>query len=188
MVLGIPGGKGLFSQLQVTLQCKTNNWVQIHKEAKVCLQDLFALAQDLAQIPTHMAEIVLTHPLYAGCCDTALAGMGRVWLPSNNPYYPQHPPCVWRTPFPPQIQCELITTTNPSSTITNSDLELAGTITDAGTLTHHWDICECMVATFSDNAPAVAWGTKASITTTGPAAYLLCTASLHQCCHRYLLQ
>ena len=104
MVLGIPGGKGLFSQLQVALQCKSNNQVWIHKEAKACLQDLYTLAQELAQCPTHMAEIVLTHPLYAGCCDAALAGMGRVWFPSNDLYYPQHPPYVWWTPFPPQIQ------------------------------------------------------------------------------------
>ena len=151
MVLGILGGKGLFSQLQVDLQCKTNNQVQIHKEAKACLQHLYALTQDLAQCPTHMVEIVLTHPLYVGCCDAALAGMGGVWLPSNDLYYPQHPQYVWRAPFPPQIQCELITTTNPSSTITNSNLELVGTITHAGALVHHRDICERMVATFSDN-------------------------------------
>ena len=81
MVLGIPGGQGLFSQLQVALQHKAHHRVRIHKEARVCLQDLYALAQDLAQRPTRMAEIVPTHPLYAGCCDAALAGMGGVWLP-----------------------------------------------------------------------------------------------------------
>ena len=76
MVLGILGGKGLFSQLQVALQRQANNRVRIHKEAKACLQDLYALAQDLAQCPTQMAEIVPTHPLYASCCDSALTGMG----------------------------------------------------------------------------------------------------------------
>ena len=186
MVLGIPGGQGLFSQLQVTLQCKANNHVQIHKEAKACLQDLYTLAQDLAQRPTRMAEP--THPLYPGCCDAALAGMGQVWFPSKDPYYPQHPPYIWWTPFPPQVQWELITTTNPSGTITNSDLKLAGAIAHAGTLAHHQDIWECTVATFSDNTPAVAWGTKASVTTMGPAAYLLHTASLHQWRHHYLVQ
>ena len=94
MILGIPGGKGLFSQLQVALQQRTNNQVQIHKEVKACLQDLYTLAQDLAQCPTHTAEIVPTHPLYVGCCDMAQAGMGRVWLPSNDPHYPQHPPYI----------------------------------------------------------------------------------------------
>ena len=112
--------------------------------------------------------------------------MGRVWLPSNDPYYPQHPPYVWQVPFPPEIQCELITPPNPSSTITNSDLELAGTIAHTGILAQHWDIRECTVATFSNNTPAVAWGTKATITTMGPAAYLLHTASLHLHCHHYL--
>ena len=188
MVMGIPGGQGLFSQLQVALQRQTHHRVRIHKEAKACLQDLHTLAQDLAQRPTRMAEIVPTHPLYAGCCDASRAGMGGVWLPSPDPYYPQHPPYVWRTTFPPQVQRALITTTNPSGTITNSDLELAGAIAHAGALAHHWDIRECTIAIFSDNTPAVVWGTKGSTTTTGPAAYLLRTASLHQRCHRYLLQ
>ena len=57
MVLGILGGKGLFSQLQVALQHKTNNWVQIHTEAEACLHDLYALAQDLAQCPTDTIPI-----------------------------------------------------------------------------------------------------------------------------------
>ena len=162
--------------------------MHIHKEARACLQDLYALAQDLAQRPTRMAEIVPSHPLYAGCCDAAIAGMGGVWLPSPDPYYPQHPPYVWRTPFPPQVQRELVSTTNPLGTISNSDLELAEAIAYAGALAHHRDIWECTVATFSDNTPAVVWGTKASVTTTGPAAYLLCTARLHQRRHRYLLQ
>ena len=93
-----------------------------------------------------------------------------------------------QTPFPPQVQRELITTTNPSGTITNSNLELVGAIAHAGALAHHWDIWECTVATFSNNTPAMAWGTKASITTMGPATYLLHTASLHQQRHHYLLQ
>ena len=67
-------------------------------------------------------------------------------------------------------------------------LELAGAIAHAGALSHHQDIWECTVATFSDNTPAVVWGTKASVTTMGPTAYLLHTASLHQWHHRYLLQ
>ena len=188
MIIGIPDSQGLFSQLQVALQRQSHHRVRIHKEANSCLQDLYTLAQDLSQRPTRMAEIVPTHPLYAGCCDASRAGMGGVWLPSPDPYYPQHPPYVWRAPFPPQIQQALITTTNPSGTITNSDLELAGAIAHAGTLAHHRDIRECTVAIFSDNTPAVVWGTKASATTTGPAAYLLRTASLHQRCHRYLLQ
>ena len=188
MIIGIPGGQGLFSQLQVALQRQSHHRVRIHKEAKACLQDLYTLAQNLAQRHTCMAEIVPTHPLYAGCCDASWAGMGGVWLPSPDPYYPQHPPYVWRARFSPQVQRVLITTTNPSGTITNSDLELAGAIAHAGTLPHHQDIRECTVAIFSDNTPAVVWGTKASSTTTGPAAYLLRTASLHQRRHRYLLQ
>ena len=107
---------------------------------------------------------------------------------STDPYYPQHLPYIWQTPFPPQVQQELVTTTNPSGTITNSDLKLVGAIAHVGALAHHQDIRECTVATFSDNTPAVVWGTKASVTTMGPTTYLLRTVSLHQRHHHYLLQ
>ena len=86
--------------------------------------------------------------------------ISRVWFPSNNPNYPQHPPYVWRTPFPPQVQCELITTTNPSGTITNSNLELVVAFTHAGALAHHQDIWECTVATFSDSTPLSCGGPR----------------------------
>ena len=90
--------------------------------------------------------------------------------------------------LPPQIQASLISEQNPRGTITNSDLELVATIGHVATLAKYHDLRELTVATFSDNALAVAWGTKGSVTTAGPASYLLRTASLHQRAHRYISQ
>ena len=112
--------------------------------------------------------------------------MGGVWLPSAQ--HPLHPPYVWRAPFPSSVQQALVSTDNPSGSITNSDLELAGTIVHEATLAAVHDLHHCTIATFSDNTPAVAWGNKASTTTAGPASYLLCSSSLLQCQHRYLSQ
>ena len=186
MVLGIPGGRGLFSQLQVALRQQSNNRVRLHKEAKNQLNDFLHLATDLASRPTRIAEVVPSTPTHRGCCDAAKSGMGGVWFPS--PTSKQQHPIVWRTPFPPAIQHQLVSDSNPQGTITNSDLELAGTIAHAAVLTSQHDVREQTIAIFSDNTPAVAWGCKASVTTQGPASYLLRTASLHQRQHRYLAQ
>ena len=112
--------------------------------------------------------------------------MGGVWLPSTQ--HPLHPPFIWWAPFPSSVQQALVSTDNPSGSITNSDLELAGTIAHEATLAMVHDLRNCTIATFSDNTPAVAWGNKASTTTAGPASYLLCSSSLLQRQYRYLLQ
>ena len=110
----------------------------------------------------------------------------RGWLPSTQ--HPPHPPYVWRAPFLSSVQQALVSTDNPAGSITNSDLELVGTIAHEATLAMVHDLCHCTIATFSDNTLAVAWGNKASTTTAGPTSYLLRSSSLLQCQHWYLSQ
>ena len=112
--------------------------------------------------------------------------MGGVWLPSAQ--HPLHTPYVWRVPFPSSVQQALVSTNNPSGSITNLDLKLAGTIVQEVTSAAVHDLCHCTIAPLSDNTPAVARGNKASTTTVGPASYLLCSSSLLQHQHRYLSQ
>ena len=81
-----------------------------------------------------------------------------------------------------------MSTDNLSGSISNSDLELVGTIAHEATLAAAHDLRHCTIATFSDNTSAVAWGNKASTTTAGPASYLLCSSSLLQHQHWYLSQ
>ena len=121
-----------------------------------------------------------------GCCNAAKPGMGSVWLLSTQ--HPLHPPYIWWAPFPSSVQQALVSTDNPSGSITNSDLELAGTIVCEATLATVHDFRHCTIGTFSDNTPAVAWGNKASTTTAGPASYLLRSSTLLQCQHWYLSQ
>ena len=186
MVLGIPGGWGLLSQLQLVLQMANNHRIHIHKEARHQLLDLQLLAQDLANQPTQIAEVLPQCPTYVDCCDTAKPGMGSVWLPSAQ--HPLHSPYLWWAPFPTFVQQALVSTDNPSGSITNSDLQLAGTILHEATLAVVHDLCHCIIATFSDNTSAVAWGNKASITIAGHASYLLHSSSLLQRQHQYLSQ
>jgi hypothetical protein len=94
-------------------------------------------------------------------------------------------PVVWRQPFPLSIQQQLLSFANPTGTVTNSDLELAGVITHQDVLAQHFDIRESTTATICDNTPAVFWSRKESTTTLKAPAYLLRLSSLHQRFHRY---
>ena len=89
-------------------------------------------------------------------------------------------------PIPPAIQNALVSWANPAGTITNLDLELAGTIAQHNVIAQVFPLAEQTIGTLTDNTPALAWQTKGSTTTTGPAAYLLPLQALHQREHRYL--
>lgn len=120
--------------------------------------------------------------------------MGGVWFPVQEKeplaLYPQHEdqlqqPLLWRAPFPQSMQDEIISTDNPTGTITNSDLELAGPIGHDAVLASEVPTQHLTTCTFTDNLPTVAWRGKGSVITTSPAAYLLQLSALHHHHHRY---
>jgi len=116
-----------------------------------------SLATDVASRPTGFGEILATTPAFVGACDAAKVGMGGVWLPPECPSWrePPHPPMVWRAPFPKIVQESLVSEANRSGSISNSDLELAGTIAHNDVLVHQVDCRERTTATLCDNTPAV---------------------------------
>ena len=127
--------------------------------------------------------------------DAAKAGMGGVWFPPG-PAVPLsiHPhkknslqePCLWRAPFLEEIQQAIVSSSNLLGDISNSDLELCGTIAHDNILASTVPVTHLTTCNLSDNTPAVVWYTKGSTTTTGPAvAYLLQVSSLHQHHFRY---
>ena len=69
--------------------------------------------------------------------------------------------------------------------LSQSDLELAGTIGHDSVLASSVPIQHLTTCTFTDNTPTVAWQHKGSVTSTGPAAYLLRLSALHCRHHRY---
>ena len=195
MQIALPGSAGCFSFLQNALD-RNKKQVKITPAVRDQLLDFQWLADNLAQRPTHLEEVVPTPPIYFGAMDASKAGMGGVWFPPLTPLptFSIRPPAaarlshpiLWRSPFPDSIQSQLVSTDNPHGTVTNSDLELAGSIAhddvlcQALPLTQHISTCS-----FSDNTPAVAWKGKGSTLTNGPAAYLLQMAALCQQHHRY---
>lgn len=188
MTLAIPGLKGLFSLLQEAFRHTDKTRIRLSKALHGFLEDIRRLALDLGNRPTRMREIIPTALAIAGTTDACQQGMGGVFfapVPLANGSF-IHQAFVWRHRFPTDIQQRMVSWENPQGDITNSDLELAGTVAHHDVMAHALDIRERTVATASDNTPAVSWQHKGSTTTTGPAAYLLRLQAFHQRHHRYL--
>ena len=125
------------------------------------------------QRPTHIEELIPGNPVYKGACDAAKAGMGGVWFADHN-----DTPLLWRAPFPQEVQNSLASVRNPTGLITNSDLELAGTIAHQAVLGETHDVHGETTHTHCDNTPAVFWREKGSSTTTRCRSDLLRLAAL----------
>ena len=95
-------------------------------------------------------------------------------------------PILWRKPFPTSVQSKLVSFTNCTGTINNSDLKLCGNIPHHDVVAQFANILERTIRTLLDNIANVYWLRKGSTTTTGPAAYLLRLQAHHQRFHRYL--
>jgi hypothetical protein len=80
---------------------------------------------------------------------------------------------VWRAPFLPTIQTQLVTLSNPNGTLNNSALELTGILVGAtlAATSHSTSYPHLVIA--SDNIPAVSWLNKDSTTSCNAPAFLL---------------
>jgi hypothetical protein len=183
MVLAIPGGRGLFSTLYTALGTPSaaKNRIRITRPIGDALVDLQVLTCDLGGRPTRIGELVDTLPVAYGTADACGVGMGGVWLSPD----PAFSPVLWRSPFPPPTQQDLVTHTNRSGSITNSDLELAAQLAEQDILVQIRDCRESTITTFTDNIATRAWHRKGSRSTLGAAAYLLRLNALHQRFYRY---
>ena len=94
--------------------------------------------------------------------------MGGIWIP----LYPV-PAIFWHTTFPQVIQQQVVSTSNPLEVINNSQLELAGAITNDAVLWHVTPHPPQAVLTGCDNMVAVSWMRKVAVTMDGPVASLL---------------
>ena len=186
MAVASPGMRGLFSTLQEAFRHVDTDGhrLRLRKPVHDFLKDFRWLARDLASRPTRMGELVPNSiPDTVGACDAAGTGMGGVhFVPDATGVTP----LLWRTRFPQGVQNQLVSYTNPTGRITNSDLELAGSVLHLDVLAQAVDTREKTVHNCYDNTPTVAWQRKGSATTTGPAAYLLRLQAIHQRHFRYV--
>jgi hypothetical protein len=107
--------------------------------------------------------------------------MGGTWISTN----PKLAPLLWREHFPPTISAQLVSSSNTTGTLTNSDLEQLALVCHPDVLASEYGIREHTISTLSDNTAAVSREQRGSTTTSAAAAYLCRIASIHQRSHRY---
>ena len=180
--VAIPGSAGLFSALQLALQKANGNRIRITKSLRSHIDAFSILASSLCHRPTHLAEVVPQEPTLLGSTDAAKPGMGGVYFDADGRSY------VWRFPFPEDVQAQVISSSNPGGTVTNSDLEHCALIAQAGLMSTTHDTAYATLGNLTDNTPARSRVHKGAISDDGPAAQLCTIAALHQREHRYCHQ
>ena len=94
-------------------------------------------------------------------------------------------PHMWRYPFPPEVQHALVSQSNPTGTITNSDLEHAAIICQMAIMANDHNVRYCTIQTNTDNTPTISRVNKGTVSSEGPSAGLCHLACAHQRHHRY---
>jgi hypothetical protein len=151
-------------------------------EIRAALEDLCLLLRLLGLRPTHIGELVVDMPQYAGYHNAAAEGAGGVWFSLAH----KMQPVVWRLLFPCNVSDEVVLFDNPRRRPTNSDLKLAAEVLGVGVI-----LAEAPVITqeplgmLCDNTPTVSWIEKmASKSSTPMARQLLCGLAFMLYCHR----
>ena len=85
-------------------------------------------------------------------------GAGGVWFTGACPLQPT----MWWVPWPNSIRAALVSFQNPSGTISNSDLEMAGMLLHYLVPEQLAPLHHVHIATWCDNTPTVSWTNKLS--------------------------
>jgi hypothetical protein len=167
----LPAAKAFFTPLNQALR-GTPSFIGLsrHGEVRQALLDAGALIQELSRRPTHVSELLERDPDYIGFCDASAFGAGGVWFSGRTSLQPS----VWRVEFPVDITRQVVSDSNPTGALTNSDLELAGVLLHYSVLEQLVpDLTHVQVVIGCDNTPAVAWTRKMATRASSPIAYRL---------------
>jgi hypothetical protein len=132
----ICGASYLFSILQHILVDQLNaSGLCLGPLVHLALHDWQTLALTLHTHPTPITALTPCAPCYLGPVDASGLGLGGFWIPSTfgHPFHP----FVFRHPFPHDIAATLISASNPTGSLTNSDFELAALVAGAAILATH---------------------------------------------------
>ena len=189
MSLALPGSRHLFSQMQHALLHKKGGRISLRKGVHDAVADFNWILSNIESRPTRIAELVPLLASAVGHHDASGKGCGGVWFPSDHLTPRQgveQKPVLWRLEWPSFIADELVTSDNPSGSITISDLELAGGLLHLEALAQTFDIRERTVLSKTDNLATLFWQRKASTTSDRVPAYLLRLFGIHQRHHQYV--
>jgi hypothetical protein len=167
MVIAIPGGRGLFSQLQSVITYdsdpKPSDRLRLSAAVHDQLDDFRFLAAFLLARPTRWGELVDSDPRFLGTVDASGAGMGGVWLDPAS----RRAPLLWRFSLPTAVRSRLVSSSNPSGDLTNSDFEHLGAVCHQDIIAQQYDIREATIYTFTDNTAALSREQCGSTSPTG---------------------
>jgi hypothetical protein len=146
MSIALPGSRHLFGQLQHALSESKTGRVTLKRGVHQALSDFRWMAEDLVKRPTRIAEVVPLRPVAEGHHDASGKGAGGIWFPGSGltprtGYYDSKP-LVWRMEWPADVSNDIVSSDNPTGTITNSDLELAGGLLHLEAAAQAFDIRE----------------------------------------------
>jgi len=173
--IGIPNGSGLLSPLIATIAQKPNTHnnqdheTQLNTATRQALSDWLKLLPTAMSQPTPCCDLMPTPADLGSYCNASKKGAGSIWFGLNK----ELPPIVWHIQFPEDIQCSMVSQTNPCSTTTNSDLEMVGLCLQWIVLEQFADLTHAHIACWCDNTPTAAWATKLLATKAMNAAHLL---------------
>ena len=202
MALALPGARGLFRQMQEAFCHSKGKRVTLSTGVHESLEDFKWLAEDVANQPTRMYEIVLIQPTVDGyhdasrymCGGVVLSGptaIPRKFPPQSSTVQPSPNPkgahsIVWRIPFPKDIIDSLVSWKNPQGTVNNFELELAGGLLHSDCVSQWFVVKERTTLLRTGNTSGI-WGQrKGSTTCTSAPAHLLQLQAMHQRFHRYI--
>ena len=153
---GIPGGKSLFTPFDMALNAATE-MVVLTPVLKQALADWRVFVQYLARHPTSIFQLIQQPPALISYTDACKLGAGGVWCSGTHAITP----FLWQVEWPEDIQLALVSSDNPTGTITINDLELAGMLLGFLALENRGvDLTNQHVASFCDNSSAVSWSYK----------------------------
>ena len=180
----------MFGRLQNAISPKSKTRIDLNKGVHQALDDFRWIARDLTSHPTRIVEPIPLRSSAKGHHDASGKGAGGVWFPSDT-LQPRNGwqadvPVLWRIEWPEYITRRLVSSDNPTGTITNSDLELAGGLIHLEALSQTFDIRERTVVSKGDNLNTTFWERKGSTSTDSAPAYLLRLFGIHQRYHRYV--
>ena len=168
---GVPGLNGLFTPFNrsISQQPKTV-WFRKGSSLRQALTDWRIIFKDTLRRPTHVKQLVRGDPDTARIVDASGEGVGGVIFRINQG-------CVltvFRFEWPEEIKAQLQTEQNPTGSITNSDLEMAGLVFVWLMIEHVvQDLKHKHVVLLSDNSPSVVWIDRMASKSSLPAAELL---------------
>lgn len=151
----LPEGRGLLSPCNWVLRGRPAT-IYLHRNVALleAIRDILILLTNSVACPTTCRSLVSGWPDFVGIVDASSYSVGGIIIGEKA----SCPPTVFRVQWPADVTSEVVSFTNPTGRLTNSDLEMAG-------LLLLWLCIEGVcgpvrqrhVALFSNNSPTVSW-------------------------------